>query len=139
MAADYNGGESVLQWKAKSKQKLESGLPLDALLPALHVENVLTDYEYKQLLPTPLTLVARNHTFLEYLGSKELSAVRRTLSILSRPEHQEYRHLVEILKELFGYEEDEEQRMHGNVNHFTRLENGHSSGDKEVGTRWFNV
>ena len=122
---------------AGCKQKLESGLPLDALLPALHAENVLTDYEYKQLIPTPLTLVGRNQRFLRYLASKEPSVLRCTFMIFGRPEYQEYQELREMLREFFEYEEEEEEEeegMHLAENSLTQLENDHSSCNKEVCT-----
>ena len=97
--------------KPDMKQTLISGFPLDALLPTLHAENVLTDYEYTQLLPTPLTLEERNHRFLEYLSSKDPCALRCSLSVLSCPEHQEHQHYLEMLMGLYGSMEDEEGSM----------------------------
>ena len=83
------------------RQRLESSFPLDALLPALHDENVLTDYEFKQLLPTPQTaVVERNRNFLEYLANKDPSATEKTLSILYRHECESYGYFGEMLRQL---------------------------------------
>ena len=93
--------------RANLRQQVAASFPLDALLPALHVGNVLTDFEFAQLLPTPRsTLVDRNHRFLDYLD-KNPSAASLTFSILARPEHLFYRHFEEILRELFDVEEQE--------------------------------
>ena len=115
-----------------SRQKFISGFPLDAFLPTLHAENVLTDYEYNQLVPTPLTLVVRNRNFLDYLGSKEPSILRHTLSILSRSEHEEYQYFVEMLKELHDHEKDEEEGMGKHFGGTPQLGDEDSSSPKEV-------
>ena len=90
MAAKYIEGEAQRE-RADLKQQFAASFPLDELLPTLLVENVLTDFEFTQLLPTPRSTVAeRNHRFLEYLD-KNPSAVSLTLSILARPEHLDHR------------------------------------------------
>ena len=122
--------------RADLEEEFTSSLQLDALLPTLHAEDVLTDYEYKQLLPTPLTLVERNHRFLEYLGSTDPSALRRTLFILGRSKHQGHRYLGEILKKLFGLEGEEDGWMRGNANNVLQQGLQRSSRDKEVNAHW---
>ena len=106
MAAKCVEGEARRE-RADLRQQFAASFPLDELLPILLVENVLTNFEFAQLLPTPRsTLVDRNHRFLEYLD-KNPSAVSLTLFILARPEHLFYRHFEEILRELFDAEEQE--------------------------------
>ena len=92
MAAKYIEGEAQSE-RADLKQQFAAmaSFSLDELLPAPHVGNVLTDFEFAQLLPTPRSTVAeRNHRFLEYLD-KNPSAASLTLSILARPEHLDHR------------------------------------------------
>ena len=88
------------------RQEFAASFLLDALLPTLHVGNVLTDLQFTQLLHSRLTVVDRNHRFLKYLD-KNPSAVHLTLSILARPEHMDYCYFGEKLCELFGVEEEE--------------------------------
>ena len=106
MAAKYIEGEAQRE-RADLKQQFAASFPLDELLPTLLVENVLTNFEFTQLLPTPRSTVAeRNHRFLEYLN-KNPSAVSLTLSILARTEHLDHRSFEEMLRELFDVEEQE--------------------------------
>ena len=124
--------------RAVLRQQVAASFPLDALLPTLHVGNVLTDFEFAQLLPTPRsTLVDRNHRFLEYLD-KNPSAASLTLSILTRPEHLFYRHFGEMLRELFGVEtEDGEGLGTLGVASIQPLQRrGRVSGAREVSTLW---
>ena len=115
MAPERSEHESVPQRKADLRRKLESSFPLDALLPALHAENVLTDHELEQLVPTPLTLLVRNRIFLDYLAVKDPVAIGCTLSILSRSELQECQYIMDMFKELFDYKADEGEGMHRKV------------------------
>ena len=102
-----NGEGGACSERAVLRQQVAASFLLDALLPTLHVGNVLTDFEFAQLLPTPRsTVVDRNHRFLDYLD-KNPSAASLTFSILARPEHLFYRHFEEILRELFDVEEQE--------------------------------
>ena len=134
MAAEHSERESVPQRKADLRQKLESSFPLDALLLELRAENVLTDYEHEQLVPTPLTLSVRNRNFLDYLAGKDPSAISSTLSILGHPRHQEYQYLGELLKELYNYVEDEGEGMHGKASDVPQQDMESTNGDEEVNT-----
>ena len=88
------------------RQKLESSLPLDVLLPELHAKNVLTDHEFTQLLPTPqCALVDRNRKFLDYLAHKDPSAVSDTMYVLFRHEYEAYGYFGHMLTRLFDAEE----------------------------------
>ena len=130
-------GEGTGSKRAVLRQQVAASFPLDALLPALHVGNVLTDFEFAQLLPTPRsTVVNRNHRFLNYLD-KNPSAASLTLSILTRPEHLFYRHFGEMLRELFGGEtEDREGLGTFGVASIQPLQRrGRVSGAREVSTR----
>lgn len=133
-AAEHSEQESVPQRKADLSQKSESILPIDSLLPVLYAENVLTEYEYNQLLPTPLTLLTRNCRLMKYLAGKEPSALSRTLSILSRPEHQDYQFLREILQDIFGCKRNEEEGIHRTMNDFPQHGREHNSVEQEVNT-----
>ena len=139
VAAEHSEYESVPLRKADLRQKLESNFPLDALLPELRVENVLTDYEHKQLVPTPLTLLMRNRNFLDYLAVKDPSAISSTLSILGHPRHQEYQYLGELLKELYDYVKDEGEGMHGKASHVLQQDMESTNGDKEVNTFVYDI
>ena len=84
------------------RQRLESSFPLDAFLRELHAKNVLTDYEFEQLCPTPQSdVVDRNRKFLDYLANKDPSAVSDTLSVLSSHKYEAF---GEMLRQLFGAE-----------------------------------
>ena len=79
------------------RRRLESNFPLDALLPELHTKNILTDYEFTQLLPTPQSAVMyRNRKFLDYLDSKGPLAVSDTLSVLFRYQYGAYGYFGEM-------------------------------------------
>ena len=137
MAAKCVEGEAQRE-RADLRQQFAACFPLDALLPTLHVGNVLTDFEFAQLLPTPRsTLVDRNHRFLEYLD-KNPSAASRTLSILTRPEHLDYRSFEKMLRELFDVVEEENGT--GGIPRAKRLklqrEGARVSGAREVSTLW---
>ena len=119
---------------------MATSFPLDALLPALriHVGNVLIDFEFAQLLPTPRsTVVDRNHRFLEYLD-KNPSAASLTLSILTRPEHLFYQHFGEMLHELFGVETEDGEGLGtlGVASIQPVQRRGRVSGAREVSTLW---
>ena len=96
------------------RRRLESSFPLDALLPALLVKDVLTVTELVQLHYTSQSaLVKRNRKFLGYLANKGPSAVSDTLSVISLPEYEAYRHFGEMLREVFGTEREEGEGMRG--------------------------
>ena len=117
------------------RQRLESNFPLDDLLPELHVKNVLTDYEFTQLLPTPQSaLVDRNRKFLDYLAHKDPSAVSDTLSVLSRHEYETCGYFGEMLRRLFSAEGKESEGMRGRTSREPQQGGGRGSGAKEVGT-----
>ena len=117
------------------RQRLETSFPLDALLPALHEENVLTDYELEQLLPTPQTAVVdRNRNFLEYLANKDPSATEKTLSVLYRHECESYGYFGEMLRQLFGVDGKEGEGMRGKTSRKPQQGGERSSGAKEVST-----
>ena len=125
---------SVHSERADLRQRLESSFPLDALLRTLHEENVLTDYELEQLLPTPQTaLVDRNRNFLNCLANKDPTAVSDTLSILLRPEYEPYGYFGEMLRQLFGVEEEGEG-MRGKTSRKPQQGGERGSGAKEVST-----
>ena len=117
------------------RRRLESSFPLDALLPELHTKNVLTDYEFTQLLPTPQSAVVdRNRKFLDYLANKGPSAVSDTLSVLSLPEYEAYGHFGEMLREVFGAEGEEGEGMRGKTSRKPQQGGKRVSGAKEVST-----
>ena len=114
-------------------QILEASFPLDAVLPELHAKNVLSDYEFSQLLPTPQSaLVDRNRKFFDYLAHKDPSAANDTLSILSRDET--YGYFGEILCQLFGAEGKEGEGMRGRKSRGPQQGGERGSGAKEVST-----
>ena len=124
---------SVHSETADLRQRLESSFPLDALLPTLHLENVLTDYEFNQLLPTPQSaLVHRNRRFLDYLGNKDPSTISDTLSVLFRPEYETYGYFGEMLRQLFGVEGKEREGMRENTSHKPQPKWERGRGAKEV-------
>ena len=137
MAAKYVKGKARRE-RADLRQEFAASFPLDALLPTLHLGNVLTDLQFAQLRHSRLTVVDRNHRFLEYLD-KNPSAVHLTLSILARPEHVDYRYFGEKLRELFGVEEEEGDGSGGSPS-AKRLkiqrEGACGSGAGEVSTLW---
>ena len=119
------------------RQRLESSFPLDALLPALHEKNVLTNYELEQLLPTPQTAVVdRNRNFLDYLANKDPSAVRGTLSVLYRHECESYGYFGEMLRQLFGVEGKEGEGTRGKTSRKPQQGGQRGSGAKKVSTLW---
>ena len=119
------------------RQRLESSFPLDALLRTLHDENVLTDYEFKQLLPTPQTaVVERNRKFLQYLANKDPSAVRATLSVLYRHECESYGYFGEMLRQLFGVDGKEGEGTRGKTSRNPQQGGERGSGAKMVSTLW---
>ena len=137
MAAKGVEGEACSE-RAVLRQQVAACFPLDALLPALHVGNVLTYFEFAQLLPTPRsTLVDMNQRFLEYLD-KNPSAASLTLSILTRPEHLFYRHFSEMLRELFGGETEDGGGLGtlGVASIQLLQRRGRVSGTREVSTLW---
>ena len=128
---------SVHSESADLRQRLESSFPLDALLRTLHEENVLTDYEFKQLFPIPqCTLVDRNRKFLDYLANKDPTAVSDTLSILLRPEYEPYEYLGEMLRQLFGVEGKEGEGMRRKTSRKPQQGGERGSGAKKVSTLW---
>ena len=134
MAASVRTKKSVRTEKSNLKQKLESSFPLDALLPELHAKDVLTDYEFTQLLPAPQSaLVDRNHKFLDYLANKDSSAVSGTLSVLFRHQYEAYGYFGEMLRQVFGAEEEGEG-MRGKTSCKPQQGGEHSSDAKEVNT-----
>ena len=117
------------------RRRLESTFPLDALLPELHTKNVLTDYEFTQLLPTPhSTLVDRNRKFLDYLSNKGHSAVNDTLSVLFRHQYEAYRYFGEMLRQVFGAEGKEGEGMRGKTSRKPQQGGERVSGAQEVST-----
>ena len=135
MAAKYYGVESVHSGRTDLRQWLESNFLLDAFLPVLYLENVLTDYEFKQLLPIPQpALVDRNRKFLDYLANKDPTTVSDTLSILFRPEYEPCRHFGEMLRQLFDVEAKERERMPGKTSRKPQQGGERGSGAKEVST-----
>ena len=137
MATKHYGVESVDSGRADLRQRLESNFLLDAFLPVLYLENVLTDYEFKQLLPIPQpALVDRNRKFLDYLANKDPTTVSNTLSILFRPEYEPYRHFGEMLQQLFHVDRKREEGMHGKTSRKPQHGEERGSGAKEVSTLW---
>ena len=135
MAASIRKSESVHTEKSNLRQKLESSFPLDALLPELHVKNVLTDYEFTQLLPTPQsTLVDRNRKFLDYLANKGPLGVIDTLSVLFRHHYEAYGYFGEMLCDVFGAEGKEGEGMRGKTSRKPQQGGERGSGAKEVST-----
>ena len=117
------------------RRRLESSFPLDALLPDLHARNVLTDYEFTQLLPTPQSAVVdRNRKFLDYLANKGPSAVSDTLSVLFRHQYEAYGYFGEMLREVFGAEGEEGEGMRGKTSRKPQQGGKRVSGAKEVST-----
>ena len=117
------------------RRRLESSFPLDALMPELHAKNVLTDYEFTVLLPTPQsTLVDRNRKFLDYLANKGPSAVSDTLSVLFRHQYKAYGYFGEMLCEVFGAEGEEGEGMRGMTSRKPQQGGERGSGAKEVST-----
>ena len=120
---------------AELKLRFESSFPLDALLPALLVRNVLTVTELVQLHYTSQSaLVKRNRKFLDYLANKGPTAVSDTLSVLSLPEYEAYGHFGEMLREVFGAEGEEGEGMRGKTSRKPQQGGGRGSGAKEVST-----
>ena len=135
MAASVRTSESVCTENSNLRQKLESSFPLDALLPELHARNVLTDYEFTQLLPTPQSaLVDRNRKFLHYLANKGPSAVSDTLSVLFRHQYDAYGYFGEMLREVFGAEGEEGEGMREKTSRKPQQGGERGSGAKEVST-----
>ena len=135
MAASVRTSESVCTENSNLRQKLESSFPLDALLPELHARNVLTDYEFTQLLPTPQSaLVDRNRKFLHYLANKGPSAVSDTLSVLFHHQYEAYGHFGEMLREVFGAEGEEGEGIRGKTSRKPQQGGERGSGTKEVST-----
>ena len=117
------------------RQKLESSFPLDALLPELHAKNVLTDYDFTQLLPTPQSAVVdRNRKFLDYLANKGPSAVSDTLSVLFRHQYEAYGYFGEMLREVFGAEGKEGEGVPGKTSREAQQGGERGSGAKQVST-----
>ena len=117
------------------RQRLEASFPLDALLPELHAKNVVTDYEFTQLLPTPQSaLMDRNRKFLDYLAHKNPSAVSDTLSVLFRHEYETYGYFGEMLRQLFDAEGKEGEGMRGRTSRGPQQGEEGGSGAKEVST-----
>ena len=117
------------------RRRLESSFPLDALLPELHAKNVLTDYEFMQLLPTPQSaLVDRNRKFLDYLANKGPSSVSDTLSVLFRHQYEAYGYFGEMLREVFGAEGKEGEGMRGKRTRKPQQGGERGSGAKQVST-----
>ena len=123
---------SVYSETTDLRQRLETSFPLDALLPALHEESVLTDYELEQLLPTPQTAVDRNRKFFQYLANKDPSSVRGTLSVLYRHECESYGYFGEMLRQLFGVEAKEGEGTRGKTSRKPQQGGERGSGAKEV-------
>ena len=120
---------------AELKLRFESSFPLDALLPAFLVKDVLTVTELVQLHYTSQSaLVKRNRKFLGYLANKGPSAVSDTLSVISLPEYEAYRHFGEMLREVFGAEGKEGEGMRGKTSRKPQQGGGRDSGAKEVST-----
>ena len=116
------------------RRRLESNFPLDALLPELHTKNILTDYEFTQLLPTPQSAVVyRNRKFLDYLDSKGPLAVSDTLSVLFRYQYGAYGYFGEMLRQVFGGKE-EGGGMRGKTSRKPQQGGERGSGAKEVST-----
>ena len=133
MAAEYHGVESVHSGRADLRQKLESNFLLDAFLPVLYLENVLTDYEFKQLFPIPQpALVDRNRKFLDYLANKDPTTVSDTLSILFRPEYEPYGYFGEMLQQLFDVDRKREEGMRRKTSRKPQQGGERGSGAKEV-------
>ena len=137
MAAKDVRSKSVHSERSDLRQRLEASFPLDALLPELHAKNILTDYEFTQLLPTPQSaLVDRNRKFLDYLAHKNPSAVSDTLSVLFRHEYETYGYFGQMLRELFGVEGKEGEGMRGRTSRGPQQGEEGGSGAKEVSTLW---
>ena len=142
MAAEDVGIESASKRRRLSadhavesdlRRRLESSFPLDAFLPELHTKNVLTDYEFTQLLPTPQSAVVdRNRKFLDYLANKDPSTVSDTLSVLFRHQYEAYRHFGEMLRQVFGAEGKEFEGMRGKTSRKPQQRGERGSGAKEV-------
>ena len=134
---DVGRSESINSETADLRQRFKSSFPLDALLPVLLVENVLTVKELVQLHHTSQSdLAVRNRKFLEYLASKDPSAVSNTLSVLFRPEYQTYRYFGEMLRQLFdfGVEGKKGEGMRGKTSHKPQQGGKRGSDAKEVST-----
>ena len=133
------GEKEVKEYITESdlRQRLESNFLLDAFLPALYLENVLTDYEFKQLLPIPQpALVDRNRKFLDYLANKNPTTVSDTLSILFRPEYEPYGHFGEMLQQLFDVDRKGEEGMRGKTSRKSQQGGERGNGAKKVSTLW---
>ena len=129
--------EPIHSETADLREWFESSFPLDALLPVLLVENVLTVKELVQLHPTSQSdLADRNRKFLEYLANKDPSAISNTLSVLFRPEYQTYRSFGENLRQLFGVEGKEGEGTRGKTSRKPQQGGERGSGAKEVSTLW---
>ena len=132
MAAKYIEGEAQRE-RADLRQQFAAIFPLDEPLPTLLVENVLTNFEFAQFLPTPRSTVAdRNHGFLV---DKKPSAVSLTLSILARPEHLDHPSFEEMLREVFDVEE-QENGTGGIPSATLQQEGARVSGAREVSPVW---
>ena len=117
------------------RRRLESTFPLDALLPELHTNCVLTDFEFTQLLPTPQSAVVdRNRKFLDYLSNKGHSSVNDTLSVLFHHQYEAYGYFGEMLRQVFGAEGKEDEGMRGNTSRKPQQRGERGSGAKEVST-----
>ena len=137
MAAEFVEEEAQRE-NVDLRQQFAVSFPLDELLPTLLVENVLTNFEFAQLLPIPRSTVAdRNHRFLEYLD-KNPSAASLTLSILERPQYMDYVSFWEMLRELFGVENEEDGTGLGTVP-IAKREKERVSGAREVSVLWSPV
>ena len=137
MAAEDFGrsSESIHSETVDLRERFESSFPIDALLPVLLVENVLTVKELVQLHPTSQSdLADRNRKFLEYLANKGPSAISNTLSVLVRPEYQTYRSFGENLRQLFGVEAKEREGMRGKTSRKPQQGGERGSGAKKVST-----
>ena len=120
---------------AELKLRFESSFPIDDLLPALLVKDVLTVTELVQLHYTSQSaLVKRNRKFLGYLANKGPSAVSDTLSVISLPEYEAYRHFGEMLREVFGAERNEGEGMRGKARRNPQQGGERGSRAKEVST-----
>ena len=121
--------------QSNQRRRLEYSFPLDALLPELHAKNVLTDYEFTQLLPTPQsTLVDRNRKFLDYLANKGPSSVSETLSVLFRHQYEAYGYFGDMLRQVFSAKGNEGKGMRGKTSRKPQQGGERSSDVKEVST-----
>ena len=134
MAAEYRhtAGRSET---AELKLRFESSFPLDALLPALLVKDVLTVTELVQLHYTSQSaLVKRNRKFLDYLANKGPSSVSDTLSVLFRHQYEAYGYFGKMLCEVFGAEGKEGEGMRGKTSRKPQQGGERGSGAKQVST-----